>query len=92
MKIISFLAVLASLATAVALPVRLEIAVAALFVAGFALIVAQDYSARRPLRFDIASPAASQFTARHFFRPRTAATQAMFRAPALTVESNRLAA
>jgi hypothetical protein len=92
MKIISLLSVLASVTAAVALPVRLEIAVEVILVAGLSLIIAQDYSTRRPLRFETASPAASQFTARHFFRHRSAATAATFRAPALTVESNRLAA
>lgn len=91
MKIISLLSVLASLAAAVALPVRLEVAVEVIVVAGLALIMAQDYSSRRPLRFETASPAASQFTARHFFH-RSSPSRRPFRAPALTVESNRLAA
>jgi hypothetical protein len=91
MKIISLLAVLASLAAAVALPVRLEFTVTVFSAVGLALIIAQDYSARRTLRFETGSLTAGEFTARHFFH-RSSPSRRPFRAPALTVETNRLAA
>ena len=92
MKIVSLLSVFASLLAAVVLPVQLEITGAMLFIAGLVVLMAQDYSARRSLRFETASPAAAQFTARFFFHRPAVTPRATFRAPALNAEPHRLAA
>jgi hypothetical protein len=92
MKIISLLSVLASLGAGALLPLRLEIVAYFGFTAAIGCIWAQDYSARRLLRFERTAPTASQFTARFFFHRPAAAPRATFRAPALTPETNRLAA
>ena len=92
MKHVSLASLLASLTAAAVLPVRLELAAEMLFAAGIVVVMVQDYSARRALRFETAAPVASQFTASHPFRRGTVAARVTFRAPALVAESNRLAA
>lgn len=91
MKSISLLSVLATLAAAALLPLRLEVVAYFGFTAAIGCIWAQDYSARRPLRFGTMKAASSALTARDVFRPRVT-----FRAPALppslASESHRLAA
>jgi hypothetical protein len=91
MKIIAPAAVLAAL-TAAALPLRPEFTGTLLLAAALGLLMAQDYSARRSLRFETGAPTAAQFTARFFFHRRPAAPRAAFRAPALSGEPHRLAA
>lgn len=90
MKIISLATLLASLTAAAILPVRLDLTGMLLFAAGVVLVMVQDYSARRALRFETARSAASQLTGRDHVRRRSG--RVVFRAPALATESNRLAA
>ena len=79
MKTISLLATAAALTALFALPVRLEISGTVLLAAGLAVIMHQDYRARRVLQLP---------------RRRHNQWRAIFRAPALrvSVEAHRLAA
>lgn len=77
MTILHFTAFLSSLAAFVLLPVRVEVTGSVLFAAAFLAILRFDYLPRQTLRL----PARRRLVAR-----------ARFRAPALNLESHRLAA
>ena len=84
MKLISLLAFFASLVTAVVLPVRFEIAASLFLAAALAALLQLDYAGRRPLRLPT-SPHRSALR-------RARLCHAKFRAPALALETHRLAA